>query len=164
METQSKKIIFLDIDGVLNTFYTKELTPDGGLGVEPQKLQLLSDIVQKTNAQIILVSSWKDYWGKDANDSGYWKKDGKYLDREFEKFGLKIEDKTKGDDNLRGQGIDLFLKENNVSNFVILDDYVYPDYKKYNLLKNLCQCHGMEEGLTKEIAKKAIKILNKKVD
>ena len=50
------RVIFLDIDGVLNNEgeeYRK------GLIIDPSKVKLLKHIVQETDAEIILTSSWK---------------------------------------------------------------------------------------------------------
>ena len=58
------RIIFLDIDGVLNSnfwndFHQREIS-DGTL-VDVEKVKLLSMLVKRTNAKIILHSGWK-YW------------------------------------------------------------------------------------------------------
>ena len=58
------RIIFLDIDGVLNSNFwndshQREIS-DGTL-VDVEKVKLLSILVKRTNAKIILHSGWK-YW------------------------------------------------------------------------------------------------------
>ena len=58
------RIIFLDIDGVLNSNFwndshQREIS-DGTL-VDAEKVKLLSMLVKRTNAKIILHSGWK-YW------------------------------------------------------------------------------------------------------
>ncbi len=58
------KIIFLDIDGVLNSNlgnngHEKEIS-DGTL-IDPEKIQLLSELVKNTGAKIVLHSGWK-FW------------------------------------------------------------------------------------------------------
>ena len=53
--TFMKKVIFLDIDGVLNTSYTKyrdEVLDDF-------RLDYLAKIVNKTRAKIVLTSTWR---------------------------------------------------------------------------------------------------------
>lgn len=47
----SKKIIFLDIDGVLNTAFTRKRNEH----IDDFRVKLLSDIVQQTNAKIVLT-------------------------------------------------------------------------------------------------------------
>ena len=56
------KIIFLDIDGVLNTKAGFGID----MGLDPTKTKLPVDIVLKTNASIILSSSWR-YMGYGAD-------------------------------------------------------------------------------------------------
>ena len=48
------KVIFLDIDGVLNTNSDREISDD--------KLKLLSELVSKTGADVVLSSSWRNWW------------------------------------------------------------------------------------------------------
>ena len=52
------KIIFLDVDGVLNCATTKERVRDL-LFVEDRKVQLLKELVDETGATIILSSTWR---------------------------------------------------------------------------------------------------------
>lgn len=51
-----KKIIFLDIDGVLAT---PDCLKDGNWALNPKKQELLSEILNKTGAKIVLSSSWR---------------------------------------------------------------------------------------------------------
>ena len=50
------KVIFLDIDGVLNTNSDREISND--------KLKLLSELVSKTGADVVLSSSWRYGWNQ----------------------------------------------------------------------------------------------------
>ena len=61
------KIIFLDIDGVLNCVTTKERIPGSKLllGMEDIKIRYLKEIVDRTDAKIVLTSTWKVDWFKD---------------------------------------------------------------------------------------------------
>jgi hypothetical protein len=45
------KLIFLDIDGVLNS--------RGNPEIEPDKVLLLNDIVKETGAEIVITSTWR---------------------------------------------------------------------------------------------------------
>ena len=58
------RIIFLDIDGVLNSNFWNDShhreISDGTL-VDAEKVKLLSTLVKRTNSKIILHSGWK-YW------------------------------------------------------------------------------------------------------
>lgn len=58
------KVIFLDIDGVLNSNFwndshQKEIS-DGTL-IDEEKIKLLGEFIKSTNAKIVLHSGWK-YW------------------------------------------------------------------------------------------------------
>ena len=67
------KIIFLDIDGVLNTerqhdrCVNEKISPVDGFGYafDPIAVANLKSIVEKTGANIVISSSWK-FWGLDA--------------------------------------------------------------------------------------------------
>lgn len=60
-----RKIIFLDIDGVLNTkFWHKHLDKDAkrdryGYQFDPKAVSNLANIIEKTGAEIVISSSWK---------------------------------------------------------------------------------------------------------
>lgn len=60
----NKKIIFLDVDGVLNCDKTLDTIPYNGInyiGLDDDKIQLLKDIIDKTDCYIILSTSWRFY-------------------------------------------------------------------------------------------------------
>jgi hypothetical protein len=52
------KVIFLDIDGVLNTTTTPQRTPDARV-VDRSLLSRLIMVVQHTGAQVVLSSTWR---------------------------------------------------------------------------------------------------------
>lgn len=51
-----KKIIFLDIDGVLAT---PEYLKDGQWALNPEKQKILGELLTQTDAEIVLSSSWR---------------------------------------------------------------------------------------------------------
>lgn len=51
------KLIFLDIDGVLNNCETAARAPSGNTGIEDKLVQRLAHIVGETDAKIILNSN-----------------------------------------------------------------------------------------------------------
>ena len=64
-----ERVIFLDIDGVLNSNFwndshQKEIS-DGTL-VDEEKVSLFAQLVKKTNAKIILHSGWRIWFDKDV--------------------------------------------------------------------------------------------------
>jgi len=53
-------IIFLDIDGVLNSEeYCISLGKGGRLGIDPEKVKIFDRIIEETGADIVLSSSWR---------------------------------------------------------------------------------------------------------
>lgn len=55
------KVIFFDIDGVLNSSKTVDRNFDYP-ELDPRNLAVLQEIVSKTDAVLVLISSWKDDW------------------------------------------------------------------------------------------------------
>ena len=65
-----KNVVFLDIDGVLNSNFwnethTKELS-DGSL-IDDEKIGLLAELLHRTNAEIILHSGWRFWFDSKGN-------------------------------------------------------------------------------------------------
>ena len=58
------KVIFLDIDGVLNNQNTRTVTFDGWCFVDDYLVARLARLVHETNAKIILSSTWRDGWNR----------------------------------------------------------------------------------------------------
>lgn len=54
-------VIFLDVDGVLNTRTTVQRTPEGYRGIDDARVKVLADAIKKYGgADIVLTSDWKD--------------------------------------------------------------------------------------------------------
>ena len=150
------KVIFLDVDGVLNSDKTAARTPQGFIGVSSEKVKLLNEIVKATGASIILSSSWRLM---DSADTDY-----KYLIRHLAYKKLYIQGKTELIRNNRGKEIQKFLDEHeNIEAFVILDDEFIQEFEECNLSKHLVHTES-KDGLTKNDVEKAIKILNNDFD
>lgn len=160
----NNRIIFLDVDGVLNCYYSKSyVINEEGIkyrGIDNSLVKKLKYIVDKTNASIVLTSTWKDYFEVGAYKQKY--NHAKYLSNKLRRQGLKIVDKT--EDRRwaeRGAGIKRWLKNHpEVTNWVILDDEIF-DYMD---LKEKCLDHFVftdeQIGLSDWQAEMAIKILN----
>lgn len=153
------KIIFLDVDGVLNCKNTKDVCINF-VGIEDRLVKKLRDIVDATGAKIVLVSTWRYYWepnNKDGQDEM-----GTYLDKKLSKQGLYIRDKTDPYCLFaRGKGIWEWLKDKYVESFVILDDEAH-DYEEVKLKDRWIQTYDVVDGgITDEDVAKAIEILNR---
>jgi hypothetical protein len=149
-KVQKEKIIFLDIDGVLNHSEATEDLDDSCL-LELQKL------VQDTGAKIVLTSSWKFYFLRgDENPSR------EYIEKRFSDYGLSLygiaPDLGTGK---RGTEIMTWLhRHREVHSFVILDDCFFPDFQK--LKKHVCLTDWGNHGFTASHREKAMEILKEK--
>lgn len=160
------KIIFLDVDGVLNCLSTKDRILSS-YGIEDKKVLLLKKIVDETKAKIVLVSTWKQFWYKKKENKIHQDVFANYLDKKLKKQGLHISAKTTDQFLNRGDGISLFLKNlkkisKKEHDFIILDDEVF-DYEENGFLPNLIHT-SVSDGLTEEKAEQAILLLNKKAE
>lgn len=143
------KVIFLDIDGVLNT-PSSESRCGEYIGIDDDKVERLKKIVDKTKAEIVLISTWKKYWRKEEKLKPLQDYSANYLDEKLAKQGLKATDKTKDKSDgrylSRGEGILEYVYRNNVENYVILDDCQF-DYDGCDLTGNFIKTN-QTEGLT----------------
>ena len=155
------KIIFLDIDGVLNC-KTSRSRCGKYVGIDKDKLLRLKKIVDSTSAVIILISSWKRNWQERTQDKCKQDELANYLDAKFKDVGLVICDKTL--DSLagfyfsRGEGILEYMICKDVESYVILDDIQF-DYDGCGLTDCYVKTNS-EIGLTDDEVQKAIEILN----
>jgi len=156
------KVIFLDIDGVLNSrIYDRKRNWNEQTDIDETRLPHLKKIVDETGAKIVLSSTWREHWDKDPRIC---RADGEYINKTFAKFGLEIYDKTP-DLGLTAERPDeirawLDSAREPVESFVIIDDY---RYGWGNLSDNFVKTNphfGL--GLEEEHVEKAIEILNKK--
>ena len=152
------KVIYLDIDGVLNCATTTEKVA-GVAGVESEKLRLLNNIVKETNGKIVLISTWKEGWVRDKKFKPFQSLFARYLDEQFYKAKLTIYDKTSGGVYARSEGILDYNLNCGVKKFVILDD-TYADYDGYGLTDNLIKTDA-RVGLDAEKVRQAVDLLNK---
>ena len=153
------KILFLDIDGVLNSArYDAERrsTPMGN--VDESRLPLLCRIVDATGAVIVLSTSWRVYWDPDpARCAPEWAEIGDPLTA----FGLRVYDKTP---SYPGNNRDCEVRDwleahkGEVESFVILDDmsFGWGELTPRLVRTNYHKGRGLEEGH----AEAAIKLLN----
>lgn len=164
------KVIFLDVDGVLNNHSLFKKTKDErsayanslpefdditqeqwtmfyGYMIDPYAISLLKDILQATDAKIVVSSTWRN------NDKTY-----NALKENLKNHGIDcIVGKTpRFPGELRGTEIQQYLNENQgIENYVIIDDDSdMLDEQKSNFVQTNTQI-----GLTADDAKKVIEIL-----
>lgn len=162
------KIIFLDIDGVLNTgIYATHffdivkhfgLTRKEGVDIrhgmrdqfgshfDPRPVQLLKYIIEQTGAKIVISSTWR-HSGEETMKLMW-----EMRDLPGEVIGITPTMNTD-----RGEEIEFYLKENQADSYVIIDDDrdMLPEQ-----LNNFVKTDG-EYGITLLDANMAIEILNK---
>ena len=165
------KVIFLDIDGVLNhSGYQDDI-------VDPKKIILLKKLVKLTNAKIVLSSSWRrkyDKYGNLVDDTSY-----KIIKKILKKYNLEIYSEIENyvsnevisneitineilnsntDDNDRAIYIVKWLNNHpEVTSFVILDDF--GGWTKYNLTDHVIRTNYWDGGLKDNHINEAINIL-----
>ena len=156
------KIIFLDIDGVVNSLSTKERAPSHVIGVEQSKIALVKQIVDATGAELVLSSTWREDWFYEHERAHY--DDWCYLRDEFAKQGLHFIDYTPlRKDRHRGTEIKEWLEatEHKVTSYVVIDDCMYD-------IQELHEGHTVktffDDGLMLHDVEEAIKVLNQKDD
>lgn len=156
------KVIFLDIDFVLNFKKFHARTPIGHRGISDSKIKLLKEIVDRTNdTKIVLISSWKNKWYKD--NTKITDPDMQYLIKKFQCHKLSIYDKTTEDFWVdRGRGIMNWISSQDtpVEAWVVIDDELF-DYEKYGITKHLIQTDSTS-GLQPKHVAAAIEILQNK--
>ena len=156
------KIIFLDIDGVLNGRYTEE-TFEGYVFVSDEKVQLLKEIIDSTDAQVVLSSSWRRGWFLKDHYPSYsgeeiWLFDA--LQQKLGEYGIELMDYTE-ELGHRGEEISKWLKAYTgepIDSYVVLDDMNEEELRPH--AKQLIQTDA-GSALTEKDVELAIKLLNK---
>ena len=128
------KIIFLDIDGVLNSqntfidnheyrkFFVKYMNDDVNdkiiykmLDIDLDKVFMIRDICNLTSAKVVISSTWRR--------SRYYP----LIEERLTSLGIPIVGVTPFISNNRGDEIRKYLEDNKVDDFVILDDDIFSD-------------------------------------
>ena len=168
------KVIFLDIDGVLNveSYITAVFDICKREGIEPHShlrdefgnhfcpltIRYLEWIIESHDAKIVITSTWRMsgiQWIKDLWESR--KRPGEIvgitsITRTFKNEELSLKEKAE-----RGKEIKLYLEQHpEITNYVIIDDDddVLPEQES-----KFVQTHA-QYGLTGPVAEKCIEILN----
>ena len=163
------RIVFLDVDGVLNCMSTKERY-HGFIGVDDTLVGNFAEFIRTSSeeeeTQIVLSSSWRigqDRTGADIPD-GY-----EYLQGRLAEHGLSIYDDTPrlkwGDAGYRKRGREIAAwlyinRDKDITGYVVLDDVFFPDFKKYKISSHLVQTSlAYNGGFQKNHGKQALRIL-----
>lgn len=160
-----RKIIFLDIDGVLNSIDYFEQTKycKGYTEIDPEKVKLLKEIVDRTDAEIVLSSTWRDL-GKRENEPEH--PMYTYLTDTLKEYGMEIVDHTPYICQDMPKEIKAWIDaqpDKDIRFISLGDDYPQHEYDKYGIGDCLVKTSYYEKngGLRKEHVKKAIEILNR---
>lgn len=157
------KLIFLDVDGVLNSLSTKEKL-EGYTFVSDELIARLKQIVEATDAKIVLSSTWRRGWHCQEHVADPNAQDLQDI-RMFEALKAKLQDfdlelmSYTDDFRRRGQEIDAWLKAwdgESIESYVILDDLGGTEMRPH--CRRLIQT-SMSVGLTEKHVQKAIRML-----
>jgi len=166
------KVLFLDIDGVLNTERQHDRcvnegipSVDGfGYAFDPEAAINLKRIVEETGADIVISSSWK-LWGLDAMQRMWARRDlpGKVIDitpnTESDEMLLSIDLNYMDIPAIKGSEIKEWLSTNghDVTHYAILDDLsdMLPEQESHFVQTD------PRIGITEDDAEQVISILTK---
>lgn len=142
------KVLFLDIDGVLNSRKFITVYEIYGVAIDPTRMVLLKEIIDKTEAKIVLTSSWRNFWEKDAEEC---KSAGREINRIFGKFGLSVYDKTPVLEDAREDEIAAWLESRtDVESFAVLDDmFLDAEFLRGHFAKTSDYINGLDEDNVK---------------
>lgn len=149
------KLIFIDIDGVLNPINNVEREKKMGrkfineMNLDPDTLGNLKTLVDSTGAKLILSSTWRLAVGK--NNASF-----SNIELKLSEYGLKIHDITTRKMLGREKEIKLYLRKHPFSKFVIIDD-VKMQSRRLNRHLALCDSHT---GFDTKALLSAFKILS----
>ena len=148
------KVIFLDIDGVLNSaVYDRTKSFEDG-NIDRTRLPILRSIIDRTGADVVLSSSWRIHLDDDCQP---YTPTGEGMMRIFHEGGIRISDKTP-DGEKRADEIRAWLEAHTETEaFVILDDIFFG---WGDLQENLVRTnYHIGRGLEQSHADKAVEIL-----
>jgi len=136
------KILFLDIDGVVNCKGTVQ-RHDGLIGIDPKLAALVQRIIKETGCDVVLSSTWRYNESSRAHVR--------------EKVCDFIDITDRGSEYFRGAEVQAWLLKNMVGKhyrYAILDDDAdfYPNQPLFKT--------SWSTGITPEITKRIIKYLN----
>ena len=156
---KEKKVIFLDVDGVLNytLWYIDDRNPGNLNGQEgdldPLCIEKINKLCEETGAEIVLSSDWR------IDNRAFVRLEKAGLHKILDKTPISIFD-TRGliYNSIRGEEIQIWLKEHpEVCNYVIIDDRT--DFTEEQL-SHFVHVNSYK-GLTEENCQLALNILSR---
>ena len=153
------KVIFLDIDGVLNSDeYLDKVKNSDIQGIERdidvEKVKLLKRAIDETGARVVLSSSWR------------YTRNARYIKELLANYEIRV-DSTPYIQDIRGLEIKKWLSENQgVEDFIILDDEIFDSFDE-ELIKKLVKVsngngRSLGEGLLPKDVDEIIERLGRK--
>lgn len=163
-----KKVIFLDIDGVLNSnfwneHHQKEISD--GILIDVEKIKILCQLIQNTKAKIVLHSGWKFWFDSDLRPL---RMEAERLKTLLEREGLFICEitpdhstdeirKTKKYSTIKaGEILDWLSGHKEVKNWVVIEDL---DLHNEEVARHQIKTDA-SVGLTMEDIQEAERMLN----
>ena len=128
------KIIFLDIDGVLNSNFwndSHQMEISDGKLIDSEKVKLLAELIETTDSEIVLHSGWRFWFDENIKPL---RDEARHLEFLLARHGLKISGitpdlsddeikRTKKFSKVKAREILLWLDNNpQVENWLVLDD------------------------------------------
>ena len=141
------KIIFLDIDGVLNSRIYDSLRSGSDGNIDITRLPLIKHLIDQSGASVVLTSTWRKHWDPMGGTTD---NIGAVVERTFSEAGIKLYGKTPLLDNDRPREITEWLNDHPaVQSYVIFDDIKFGWGKlennvvktDYRIGRGLEQCH-----------------------
>ena len=155
------KVIFLDVDGVLNyrdCFLERHRVNNAPLIWDKDCVNELNRIIKETGAKIVVSSTWRildDHYKALTTEMGI---EGEFIGKTKSHLPITKPEGTCRGDEIQDWITTFCIETNNApGNIVILDD----DSDMGDLLPYLVQTSFHKKGLTKELADEAIVMLNK---
>jgi len=151
------RIIFLDIDGVLNSSrYDRQRQEDEG-NIDVSRLELIKFLADTTGAKVVLSSSWRCHWDPEGEGTD---ETGRALETVFNQVGISLFDRTPVLSGNRSKEIRAWLAgRTDIESFVIIDDikFGWGDLEPYTVKTD----YRIGRGVEQSHIDKAIKILLK---
>ena len=178
------KVVFLDVDGVLNTsktfervYYSFKNTGKKELEIDSFRLEYLRQIIDETDSKLVLSSTWRRFFEKVDNKVVPRSEKGKQFYDMLSNYNIEIYDILSFDSDINREELIIdWLSKNEVDSFIIIDDepnlfdelldrLIRTSKGKDNImLTNMDACFGLCDyhiGIAKDMLKTKVKVKKK---